>query len=280
MYHYQRTVSKESSGVQLKRFLKTALAFLADGAIEKALRARDVKVNGKRTALDLVLSAGDTVEVYTSTTLSEPEIIYDDANLCIINKPSGISSDSACPDEESIQTWADERFQGAKICHRLDNQTSGLLMIAKNEASYLEIRRLFKERKIEKTYECLVFGCPKPKEAVLTAWLFKDAKTGRVSILNAPREGALDIMTEYSTLEAGDVSRLKIILHTGRTHQIRAHMASVGCPLVGDDVYGNRALNRTYKARKLCLCATGLAIYSEGRLTYLKERHFDIKAPF
>ncbi len=280
MYRYEKTVSKESSGVKLKLFLKTVWAFLPDGAIEKALRARDVKINGKRAAADAVLSLGDTVEIYTTAALYEPPVIYDDENLCIINKPAGVSSDSTHPDEESVQTWASERFPGAQICHRLDNQTSGLMMIAKNEAAYDEIRHLLKERRIEKTYECLVFGCPSPGEAILTAWLIKDAKAGKVAIHKTQREGALHIVTAYRTLKAGAISRLAVTLHTGRTHQIRAHMASIACPLVGDDVYGNREANRSHKARKLCLCATGLTLFSDGLLSYLRDQHFSIKAPF
>lgn len=280
MYRYAKTVSQESHGIKLKLFLKSAWAFLPDGAVEKALRARDVKINGKRAAADAVLSLGDTVEIYTVSALCEPPILYDDENLCIINKPAGVSSDSTYPDEESIQTWASERFPGARICHRLDNQTSGLMLIAKNKPAYDEIRCLLKERRIEKTYECLVFGCPSPREAILTAWLIKDARAGKVSVRRTQQEGALHIITEYKTLKAGDISRLAVTLHTGRTHQIRAHMASIDCPLVGDDVYGNREANRIHKARRLCLCATGLTLFSDGLLSYLRDQHFSIKAPF
>lgn len=280
LHRYQKVVSIENNGLRLGAFLKIAFSMLPDFAVEKALRARDVKVNGVRMGRDALLGGGDVVDVYTPAERREPIVIYEDENLFIVHKPGGLSSDSARPDEESVQSWAAERCPGAEICHRLDNQTSGLLLIAKTRAAYDEIWTMFEQRVIQKTYECLVFGSPQPPSAVLTAWLTKDASAGRVTVTAAQKPGALRIVTEYSTLEAASVSRLRILLHTGRTHQIRAHLSYMGYPIVGDDVYGDRAANRQRNARKLCLCATELHLSSSGALSYLNGRIFRITAPF
>ena len=280
MHRYEKTVSHENNGVMLKVFLRNAFAFLPNSAKDKAFRAHDIKINGKRVLENRPLSGGDIVEIYTEAAALMPQIVYDDANICVVNKPAGISSDSTYRDEVSVQTWASEQFPGANICHRLDNQTSGLMIIAKQESVRQEIQELFKKKKIVKVYECLVFGSPEPKEAILSAWLLKNAQEARVTIFKTFKEGTLKIVTEYTTMESGSVSRLKVVLHTGRTHQIRAHLAAIGYPLVGDDVYGDRRANRAMKARKLCLCAVELMIESTGLLSYLNERRFQIKAPF
>ena len=139
---------------------------------------------------------------------------------------------------------------------------------------------IFRERSLEKEYECLVRGIPKPPRAECRAWLIKDAKAARVQVLDHPREGAKRIITAYDTIEAGPVSRLRIHLITGRTHQIRAHLAALGHPILGDDVYGDRMWNRENRTRTLRLCAVSLKIETGGRLPQLDGRIFSIPAPF
>lgn len=134
---------------------------------------------------------------------------------------------------------------------------------------------------MDKRYICLVRGMMKPSAAVCRAYLLKDARAARVTIHDEPVPGARPIITAYETLEAGAVSRLLVHLVTGRTHQIRAHLAALGHPLLGDDVYGDRAFNRQQKVQgRLCLCAARLTLDTAGELPQLDGKTFEIPCPF
>ena len=133
---------------------------------------------------------------------------------------------------------------------------------------------------MDKRYICLVRGMMKPPAATCKAYLLKDAQAARVTILDHPVPGAKSISTAYETLESGPISRLRVHLLTGRTHQIRAHLAALGHPLLGDDVYGDRAFNRLNHARRLMLCAASLTLETGGQLPQLDGRTFTIDCPF
>lgn len=281
MERYTNTVSAAHEGSMLLQYLKAAQPLLPQPVLKRALKNRDIKINGVRVGEDGAVRAGDTVDVYTPYAAQQPDVVFEDENICIINKPAGISSQSDLPDEQSVQSWAASAYPAARICHRLDNQTSGLMLIAKTQPAYDALLLLFKQRSIEKRYQCLVAGCPQEWEAVRTAWLRKDREAGRVQVFPTPGAGRQRIVTEYRVLEAGEISRLEVTLHTGRTHQIRAHMAFLGFPLIGDEVYGSRQINRAQKAKKLRLCATELVLHvPSGVLSYLDNRAFRIDAPF
>ena len=164
--------------------------------------------------------------------------------------------------------------------HRLDNKTCGLCLFAKNERAYTVLLEAFKQRTVEKYYICLVRGIPKPPAAVCSAFLLKDASRGVVRILDKDRPGAQPITTGYETLSAGPVSRLRVHLITGRTHQIRAHLAALGHPVLGDDLYGDRSFNHLQKTRSLKLCAAELTLNTEGQLPNLDGKTFKISPPF
>ena len=285
MIRYTKKVSSTNDGVLLTSFLRLAFPLLPDSAVQKAFRSRDVKIDGQRVDKKAVVHDKNTIDVYTQVEQVQPEIVYQDKNMAVINKPAGISSDSDNPDEYSLQKWAQETFCEADylpaICHRLDNQTSGLLLVSLNSKTHQEILSMFKERKVWKEYTCLVVGTPYPASALRKAYLLKDSSAGKVRVFSAHKKEAQEIITEYTIIEPGDASRVKVILHTGRTHQIRAHMSYLGFPVLGDDVYGNREANRNHKAKKLCLCATGLRLQSEAAvLAGLSDRLFQIQPPF
>ena len=175
---------------------------------------------------------------------------------------------------------ADPAAEAPAACHRLDNQTSGLCLFAKREQVLETLQEVFRNRETEKTYECLVRGIPKPPRAECRAWLVKDAKAARVTVLDHPAPEAKVILTGYETLEAGPISRLRVFLHTGRTHQIRAHLAALGHPILGDDVYGDRKWNREQKVRMLRLCAVSFRLDTGGALPQLDGKAFSILPPF
>ena len=164
--------------------------------------------------------------------------------------------------------------------HRLDNKTCGLCLFAKNPRAHAVLLEAFKQRTVEKYYICLVRGIPKPPAAVCSAFLLKDAARSIVQILDQSRPGARPITTGYETLSAGPVSRLRVHLITGRTHQIRAHLAALGHPVLGDDLYGDRSFNRLQKSRSLKLCAAELTLHTEGQLPNLDGKTFKINPPF
>ena len=167
------------------------------------------------------------------------------------------------------------RHCGAPVfaCHRLDAQTGGLLLLAKSEPAREEAVAAFAAHQVRKVYHCLVRGAPQPAEKTLRAWLEKDAQAARVRIWDSPRGGALPIETRYRTLaREGELSRLEVEIPTGRTHQIRAQLAHIGHPILGDDKYGDRALNRRFGVRAQQLWAV--------RLTLWDGRTFETKEPF
>ncbi len=266
---------------------------LLPGLPEQEKRAvfarRDVKLDGVRIRPDTRASAGQLLEVfYVDHSLSALPIVYRDRDILLLNKPAGISTQDDIPGLPSLEAqaraWAEANAPGSfapRPCHRLDNQTSGLILFALNQRAYEVLRQAFEERTLEKTYTCLVRGQPKPPEAVCRAWLVKDAQEARVRVLDREVRGARPIVTAYETLSAGAVSRLRVHLITGRTHQIRAHMAALGHPLLGDDVYGDRALNRAMRVQgKLRLCATSLTLHTGGALPQLDGKVFTIECPF
>ena len=225
--------------MQLLSFLRARHPLAPERVLQSALKARDVKLNGIRVSGSTGIRAGDLVVWFTTWKEPDLEIIYEDDNLMIVNKPSGISSDRQEDGAMSVEEWGERR--GASIVHRLDQQTSGLIILSKNDAAKAALEEALRMRQIEKRYQCLVAGVPEEPHGVLRAYLYKDSELGRVSVSEKPGRFAKEIVTEYDVMEAkGDYARLLITLHTGRTHQIRVHMAYAGHGLIGDQTYGGK----------------------------------------
>lgn len=256
--------------------------------IREAFQKRDVKVDGQRVGLNAELVCGAEVRIYTrdwEMRAAKIPILYEDENVLVVIKPAGISCEADAKGGKTLSQLLYAQMEPPPtceplLCHRLDNPTEGLIVLAKTEAVQAEMQDGFRKRQIHKEYTCLVKGTPAPNHRVMTGWLVKDAAKARVRVLAQERADAKKIVTEYNVIEAGEVSRLRIRLHTGRTHQIRAHMAFSGHPLLGDDLYGDRAFNRSRKCRRLMLCATALSFELEGQLSYLNEKTFQCKPSF
>jgi len=287
------TIPAEAEGQKLGNYLRHALPNLPESAIRKAFASRDVKLDGRRVPADTALHAGQELKVYLPDTVfpdsapAAPDIVYEDDSVLLVNKRAGISVEK---DGHGGITLTDlcASYVAAKdpdafppaACHRLDNKTCGLCLFAKTPAAADILQDAFRRRTLEKYYICLVRGIMKPPSAVCHAWLVKDPLHAEVRITDREIPGARAIATGYETLESGPVSRLRVHLITGRTHQIRAHLAALGHPVLGDDLYGDRDFNRREKARSLKLCAVSLKLDTEGRLPNLDGREFAIDPPF
>ncbi|MDO4482965.1 MAG: RluA family pseudouridine synthase [Clostridia bacterium] len=282
---YEAIVPREAAGQRVDVFIKKNLPEIPSVVVMAAFRRRDVKVDGTRVKQDMRLTPGSRVQVYCMEQQSPAlDIVYEDEDILLINKPAGINVE---PDEKGGVTLTDlakKHIAGkadfAHACHRLDNKTCGLVLFAKNPRAEEILHRAFKNRTLDKRYQCLVRGMMKPPAATCRAYLKKDAKAAVVTVYDREVPGARPIITEYEAIENGPVSRLRIHLVTGRTHQIRAHMAALGHPLLGDDIYGDRAFNRANHVRRLMLCACELTLETGGELPRLDGRHFAIKCPF
>ena len=271
----------EKQGVRLDAFLQKAEPSLTKGALHRYLRENKIKVNGKRLPLSARLAAGDTVRLYAPQAApaqaggpaylaAKPYFtpVYEDAQVLVAQKPAGL----LVQDEAGVQ--ADTFLNRARrylyekgvpeadalqLCHRLDTGTSGLVIFAKTPAALEQMAELIRTRAVRKEYLCVPLGAPVPPAAELCAYLVKDAKRGMVRVTHARERGAKEIVTRYETLcTSGALALLRVQLVTGRTHQIRAHLASIGCPILGDSKYGSTQANRARHFKYQALCAHSL----------------------
>jgi len=247
------------------------------GNAQKLLRKGDIKVNNKRTKENISLKLGDEVDVYVSVA-KKPlvEIIYEDDNILIVNKPQGI--ECATRDKSSQNTYSlEEIFEDKNaICiHRLDRLTEGLVILAKNKDIARLFENYFRQNKVQKKYLAKVYGTPKI-EGLHTAYLKKNEKTATVEISDTPDTDYKKIITEFYIKEKLDkYSILDITLHTGRTHQIRAHLSHLGHPILNDPKY-NKNYTDKFNYKGYYLTAYQLSFKLDGKMEYLNDKTFEI----
>lgn len=292
----QFTVTPDKDGMMLSRLL-LQLADVPQWAVKQALKNRDVRVDGVRVTSDVRVREGQQIRAYwpkeavTSRGQSKPglPIVFENEHVILINKPQGLqaqndenplSGDSALTRVIAMKREAGEKTDSIRLCHRLDVQTGGLLLLTKDDAAYEAARKAFEARTMEKFYTCRVKGCPARKEAGHARVSAQGCRTVARFSHDYPARGALEIVTGYRVMEPGEYARLEVELMTGRTHQIRAHLAHIGHPILGDDKYGDRALNRQLGLRRQQLWATRLVFHADGVLAELDGQTFTVKCPF
>lgn len=236
----------------LLSFLYEKVSGMPRERIKIQLKRGEVRVCGKKCVSDCELKVGDVVEIFVPAKfeISKIATIYEDDNILVADKPILVESEHQLP--ELI-----ERETGKKVTavHRLDTNTTGLVITAKTDEAREALISAFSRGEIHKTYYALVFGLPTGSGRI-TAYMLKHENDSYCSVYSSPREGAKEIITEYETVKGGKISVVKLRPITGRTHQLRAHLAFIGCPIVGDDKYGNRELNAEMKVKYQRLRAT------------------------
>ncbi|MGN0807303.1 MAG: RluA family pseudouridine synthase [Candidatus Coproplasma sp.] len=235
-------------------------------AFTALIKKGDIRVNGVKQRADCPVYIGDEVVYYTTSAQEQKAshlTVYEDENVYVADKFSGVTSEGL---------FFELKERAPYPVHRLDRNTSGLIVLAKKASVQEELVQSFKERDVEKTYLCLAKNAFKKDKAELTAYLSKDEKSSQVRIYPTQGSGRVQILTDYEVVKTyGDYALVKVILHTGKTHQIRAHLSFIGCPVLGDTKYGDFALNKKYSATRQILVAKYLKFSLSGSLAYLNS---------
>lgn len=298
------TINANDAGQRLDKFVTKAVPKLPQSMMYKAIRNKRIKINGKRGEISSRLNEGDTVQMYINdeffgteeadflTAPSALNIVYEDENILLIDKQNGLvvhednenSADTLINrikrylyDKGEYDPAAENSFAPA-LCNRLDRNTGGIVIAAKNAESLRVLNQKIKDRELEKRYLCITVGTPPKKRDRLTAYLEKNSEDNTVRVTDRKTPYNKTIITEYTVLKTdGKLALVEIKLDTGRTHQIRAHMAHIGCPLLGDGKYGINRINKEYKVKTQALYSYKLKFAfttAAGCLEYLNGREF------
>lgn len=304
------TINKNDGGQRLDKFLSKRFKTMPKSLMHKYIRTKYIKLNGKKTAPDVFIHEGDVLTLYikdeffvqTKTEYEfmkaskKLELVYEDENLLLINKKPGVivhqdkeyGADCIVNrvlrylfEKGEYDPQADKAFTPA-LCNRIDRNTGGIIIGAKNAMALRVINEKIRTREIRKFYLCVVKGNIRKKSDTLKDYLVKNEKNNTVRVYKNEVNDSKEIITKYKVLsydKERDLSLCEVELLTGRTHQIRAHMAHIGHPLLGDEKYGDKTLNRRFHQNHQLLCSYKLQFdFSdvESELEYLKGKEFSL----
>ncbi len=298
-------IEKNDAGQRVDKFLTKTVPLLPQSLLYKYLRLKRIKLNGKRAEISTRLREGDVLTLYINDEFFAPkeesydflragkqlDILYEDENLLLLDKKVGLLSH---PDEgEYVDTLIgrvqrylygkgefdpkNEAYFAPALVNRIDRNTGGIVIAAKNAESLRILNQKLKDREIKKFYLCVVIGRPPKQRDVATHFMTKDEKKNLVTVYDAPVPGGKSMTTGYTVLaSAKGLSLCEVELLTGRTHQIRAHMAHLGCPLLGDGKYGTNAANAKFGGYKKQFLYSYKTVFDfttdAGPLNYLKGK--------
>ena len=282
----EHTIPAGVREIALSRYIARAWPLLPGWALRDAFKRRDIKVNGARRAADFVVRGGDVLQLYIDNALlaAPLETVFDDGRLIACVKPQGLPVDVDRGEigADTLCTRLRAVHPGAELCHRLDAGTGGIVLAAADAETLAAVLRCFREHRLQKRYIAIAAGSFPAREGVYREHLVKDARQALVRVTAQPVKGrSKPIETRWEVLEdlGGGLHRVALEPVTGRTHQLRAHLAYHGQPILGDDKYGDRALNRAHPQKYPCLWCEALTLEGVEGLEPYAGRTFAAPAP-
>lgn len=269
---------KVKQEIKLSKAIINELPFFDYAKARALIKAKDAKINGARVKDDVVLTAGDVATVFyeQKQMAKHYNLVFIDDNVIAVDKFDNIETINSKGD--SLYDELKAEYGEIYAIHRLDRRTSGLVIFARNRVAENELLTAFKNRLLDKKYHAIVKGQFNSSHAILKNYCVKDAKNSIVKVIDKPTPNAVEIITEYKVIKTiGCNSLVEITLHTGRTHQIRAHMAYIGHQVIGDGKYG--VADRKDRLR-LASVSLKFDLPKDYKLNYLNNQPLKVKAWF
>lgn len=302
-------INENDSGQRADKFIMK-VSDIPKGLMYKFIRTKKIKINRKKFDIAYKLQTGDIVEMYIDDEFfterdkksdnlpfanadTNINVIYEDNNILLVNKPVGVivhsdKNNSGNTLADSVKNYLyqkgeynpqNEKSFAPATCNRIDRNTCGIVICAKNASSLREINECIREHNLHKKYLCITVNIPSERQGIIKAYHFKDDKMNKVYISDTPKKNYREIATKYHIVcEKNGLCLVEAELITGRSHQIRASMAHIGCNILGDTKYGIKSANDKHRVYYQALCAYSLKFKfdSNSPLAYLNEKEFSI----